>query len=315
MKVDGITSPQPNFGHTRIKSQSDAQLPQVQPEQDAAKMPESAPAEFEESQDNEIKGVIRNLLDGHYKGVADVRLRIVHYDQLQALQYEQQKTAIGPEISDLLTAIQAAVDNIPELNQPLETGQVLEESGQTLTVSGLYAGFSDAVNGLVEQFNSGRDQSTNDLLNGIRNTFAEFVSSLQNLLVPQAEEPPVDPEIIETLDLEESGQTSSNEEILLTETQEPILPELEDDTLPEDPVLPQDLGIPAQPDYPTLISELENLFSLQMNELTGALDSVPALPQLSEPSSNGAAYKKFLAIYNELWSIQPADAPADTLQA
>ncbi len=42
-----------------------------------------------------------------------------------------------------------------------------------------------------------------------------------------------------------------------------------------------------------------------MAELRDSMSSVSVLPPLSEPSGKGAAYEKFLAIYNELRGIEP----------
>jgi hypothetical protein len=40
------------------------------------------------------RGVIRNILEGHYKGVAAVRLRINFYDELSAIEEQAQSTAL-----------------------------------------------------------------------------------------------------------------------------------------------------------------------------------------------------------------------------
>jgi len=59
-------------------------------------------------------------------------------------------------------------------------------------------------------------------------------------------------------------------------------------------------------DLQSYIEELESAFEAAMEELIGGLGEVQILPELSEPSGNGVAYEKFLAIYNELRGIETA---------
>lgn len=59
----------------------------------------------------------------------------------------------------------------------------------------------------------------------------------------------------------------------------------------------------AGPDSQALITNLQFAFFAGMDELTEALSSVKILPELSEPSGNGVAYEKFVAIYNEMRGV------------
>ena len=45
-----------------------------------------------------------------------------------------------------------------------------------------------------------------------------------------------------------------------------------------------------------------------MDQLTSAFGQVGILPGLPEPTGNGVAYEKFLAIYNEMRGIGTTDA-------
>ncbi len=56
----------------------------------------------EQSKDGKADGVIRNLLEGHYKGVADVRLRINHFEELAAIESAQLKALAEQEVAGLL---------------------------------------------------------------------------------------------------------------------------------------------------------------------------------------------------------------------
>jgi hypothetical protein len=117
--------------------------------------------------------------------------------------------------------------------------------------------------GLLEAqqvFEQAANQSQQDPLGSLNTAFTEFIAALQALFESPAEPPDQEPP-----------------------DQEPPPP-------PED----------SQPDWPSFIANLEAAFATAMDELTGALSSVSALPPLSEPEGNGAAYDKFLAIYNEM---------------
>ena len=52
-----------------------------------------------------VKGVIRNLLEGHYKGVADIRLRINFHDELASLQQAEALQLTGEKTTDLVDGI------------------------------------------------------------------------------------------------------------------------------------------------------------------------------------------------------------------
>lgn len=63
--------------------------------------------------------------------------------------------------------------------------------------------------------------------------------------------------------------------------------------------------------WESLIENLQASFTEAMDEFTNELNSVSALPELSEPSGNGVAYEKFLAIYNEMRGIEPVSQVLD----
>jgi hypothetical protein len=58
-----------------------------------------------------VPGVIRNLVDGHYSGVADVRLRIVHADRIAELQAADAEREAAAWRASLEVELGAAVDD------------------------------------------------------------------------------------------------------------------------------------------------------------------------------------------------------------
>src|SRR5262245_58927086 len=70
-----------------------------------ASTPQSPPAE-----EATLPGVIRLLQQGHFTGVADVRLRIVHHEQLTALANQQTAAVLNQSTTDLVARIVADVN-------------------------------------------------------------------------------------------------------------------------------------------------------------------------------------------------------------
>ncbi len=124
------------------------------------------------------------------------------------------------------------------------------------------------MNQLNEEFQSARTPSTDDLLIGIEGAFSVFIGALQNLLAPTAED---------NSSVDEETVTTTNDE-------------------------PQATGA-TEPDYQSLLDELGDAFAAAIAELTEALNVARILPELPGPSGNGAAYEKFLAVYNTMWGI------------
>jgi hypothetical protein len=355
MQVNGVTSQINSILPTKNPPPKEPQVRPIEEQPDVSESVELNVTQSEESSDNGTKGVIRNLLDGHYKGVADVRLRIVHYEELAAIENGQLKATAETEVEGLLSTIKNAVSGIPELNEPVvpEGEETVESSGAT--VAGLQNEFADAVNNLLNEFESAQSPSTSGLISGIKNVFADFVASLQSLLVPPVEESPLeeDPPVEENPPAEENppveesppteeggdaveGLAAEGEDgplyeiypVLPTETEAPAAPETEPTigevppegepeplAAPTPPAESVTLAVPTGPDYQSLIDELSGVFEAALADLTKALSGSQVLPELSEPSGSGRAYQKFLQIYNNLWSIGPGNEGAESLNA
>jgi len=261
------------------------------------------------------KGVIRNILEGHYKGVADVRLRIVHHEELAAIENEQLKANAGPEVEKLLAAVEAAASQIPEPDStamPEALPEVSGEPGEATSVSDLYNVFAETVRALGENFQSSETPAVSEFVNGVQNAFAEFLASLHDLLIPSAEEAiaPLAEDSVQsdlatqdtaTQDNSESGATSPDAIVPAAVPDAMVIEELVEPLPQEEPVLPAS----ADADYEGLLGELSSAFAAAVAELERALNATSSLPELSGPTGSGKAYEKFLAIYNELWGIQP----------
>lgn len=266
----------------------------------------------EQSKDGKADGVIRNLLEGHYnKGVADVRLRINHFEELAAIESAQLKALAEQEVTGLLGVVESGVNNILGSSdtftaQAASNGEgETEPVNETLTVSGLHDEFVGVVNILSEKFVLAETPSINDLVGGIENAFTDFVTFLSGLLVPTEENPTV---VVEG----EGGQAGRSSGISMTGTQEPTASSPEGEQPagveifggePEPPVV----EVLPQAGYISLIDELSTAFEAAKDELIEALNGFQLLPELSEPRGNGVAYEKFLAIYNQMQTVETAE--------
>ena len=63
----------------------------------------------------------------------------------------------------------------------------------------------------------------------------------------------------------------------------------------------------TEPNYQDLIDKLGTAFAGAIVELIETLNGFQLLPELSEPSGNGVAYGNFLAIYNQMQTVETAE--------
>jgi len=274
------------------------EIPQEQPQ--GGEIPE--PDSNEQSEDGQVKGVIRNLLNGHYKGVADIRLRINNFEALAAIENEQLKALAEEKVAGVLDVVESGVDDILASSESFIAEAALEAApedetepvNETLTVSGLHDEFVGAVNGLTEEFQSAEAPSTDEqpiqiLISGIQGAFTSFVESLQVLLVPTVD-PNMDEGGPEDESISEDGEGQGSSVVAEA-------PAANDQEPPE----------PTEPNYQSLIDELGSAFAAEIVELIEALNGFQLLPELSEPSGNGVAYENFLAVYNQMQSVETAE--------
>ena len=270
MEVEGISS---QVLPTIQTSQTEPTVEEPPQEQ-----PQSSETTETETTSGEMQGVIRNLLEGHFKGVADIRLRINNCEQLAIIAEENLKAAAEAEIASLLDTIDSGLNNLPDSSEPLTAEEAPQEpltaegapqdNPETATVTGLHQEFGNEVNQLNEEFQSAQPPSTDDLVIGIEGAFSVFIGALQDLLAPTPED---------NSSVDKDAVTTTDDEPQATES--------------------------TDPDYQSLLGEIEDAFAAAIAELMEALNAIQAPPELSEPSGNGTAYEKFLAVYNEMWGI------------
>ncbi len=232
---------------------------------------EASQAENGEKTGN-LKGVIRLLQQGHFKGVADIRLRINFHDQLAAIETAQLRAVADEKVADLAESV------VPYIRDLVEKGQISEELASVLV-----DGFTQKVNQRVEDFLAGQTPSKEALAGELTSTFQAFVASLA-AMTEQSSETAV----------ELAQQTEIVGEILEGVAAEQV----QDGTAAAEQTAEQ------SPDITTA-------FETALEQFLAALNNVRILPELSGPQGKGVAYQKFLDIYNELQHPAGESTPAE----
>lgn len=88
----------------------------------------------------ELPGVLRLLKEGHFRGVADVRLRIVHADKIAAMESEQVKANVTGSSELLTSSISSTVRELAEASDSI-SGEQAEAAIVT---------FEDQVNAAID---------------------------------------------------------------------------------------------------------------------------------------------------------------------
>lgn len=242
------------------------------------------------------KGVIRLLQEGHFSGVADVRLRINFHDELQQAAAQNAATAFESAFPGLLDDLAA------------KAGALGEEYDLSAQDKELAESFADEIQLLLEE-DKAAQTPLSTTLESINTTFSSFLEKLEGAFagVPAVEEPA--PEEQELGELQEDGDAPSPDEqtpeqLAATPTEEGA-DALEEGLMPEEDTT-----------LKTALQDLSDWFSASLGTLQSDATAAQQLPPLSEPRGNGAAYSKFLEIYKNLSSGAGTGAtPADDASA
>ena len=222
--------------------------------------------------DDKPRGVIRLLEAGHFKGVADLRLRINFFDELS----ERAAAAAGPTLTeksaDLVTTMTDKVDDVV-------VALGVDEQTQA-SIQGLVDEFGSAVQDAVDQGLPSGTVGPDALVDPFQSAFDALVENLTALLSPvdDVEEPAL--EVADAVRIDPKrpgGDVIDNPRESL---EEPA----------EEPAMTVDEAIAL----------LTGAFQEALTELFNSISEAMQLPDPSPPTGRGVAYDKFLAIYNQL---------------
>lgn len=226
------------------------------------------------------KGVIRLLQESHFRGVADARLRINFSAELQQATAQKSQATFEDGLAVLIDELRGKVG---DLFNPLKAStEILREetAGLDITVDEALADFETGAHEILASFKDGSLDMSSALAE-LREMFSGLVIQLEATFGAAPT-----PAIEDTDD----GSTT------VTDVLETI-PSSADET--------ETAEAPAET-VATSLQELKDWFDKAVGEIEAAMTASQALPPLSEPSGKGAAYGKFLEIYNSLtWGWKP----------
>jgi hypothetical protein len=299
MKIESIGHPQAVPGYARLTRLSSSairpyqpptsstqpvqtvELPELPDDSIAEPVPVPAPQEPVEPPTESVepseraKGVLRLLEAGHFKGVADVRLRINFFEELSA----RAQAAAGPVVTEqsqtLLTTVQEKAN---ELLAPFLTNEETRA-----TVEGIFADFESALADATQNITAQGAISADSLSDSIQSAFDTLIQALANALripapIPAATDP--------------TSESPTDDPV----TDAPTLDPTSDEGPTDAPTVNLDDALVA----------LHQTFEAALATLMSEIQAATTLPDPAPYSGNGRAYDKFLAIYNDLRGVSAA---------
>lgn len=179
MNVHGIptSSPRPIVAHRSHESHSH---PTVDAKDDkkavVASEEETVDASAETGAPVEQRGVIRLLMEGHFHGVANVRLRINFDEEIAALDASAAKETTAPKVAALVEAVTGRIDALTT------SGQLSEEDAAAARE--FATAFASEVETAGAEF-AGGTIASEELVSRIRATFDSMAASLSELFAAE----------------------------------------------------------------------------------------------------------------------------------
>lgn len=229
MKIDGISLQAKPFIKPKTPDQLDPEvekMTQDSPESAQIEEPPPTDPQSEPLENDTEKGVLRNLLEGHFKGVSDVRLRINFFEELAAIEAAKLQTVTSEKVGGVLESVGGVVNSFI-------TGEDKPADEQITAVSELHTTFTQAAD--ESQGEPAVDLTTafDDFVEALRNLFAPPVKTTEENITPDAEDSSTTEGSSTTelpwktfLDNLQSAFTAAADELTKAVTDLQILPEL-----------------------------------------------------------------------------------------
>ena len=289
MKIQG------NPGHSahaygQIKRQQQAQAEQTykaKPSDNLEAKASTQATSTDQLNIGEAKGVIRHLQEGHYQGVAQLRLSIVHAERFQQAASHATVEVLDAEGDQLTIAVR---DKVSSLYTPLNNPAEMESSAEALAsldVEGAIKAFEETVASAKEGSESGQPT-----IETFRDLYSSAFQALIDKLEPVDSQPANDiADPVQSVPGDEDEGNVTTDEFAEDGTKQPL--EAATDVEQAQAGITVDLAAMKEWFNGVLDSSVE---AIQNQVIT---ISAPPLP--SQPAGNGAAYEKFLAVYEELY--------------
>jgi len=183
MEITGLNSQVLYTGSNEpLSRNSDAAKPLT--EQNSTRgNPQPLPAPDNDTESNtseKSRGVIHLLQEGHFKGVADVRLRINFFDELNAIEQIKVKDIVADKVPGILDSVGSGIEMFLEFEE-------LDQE-QSTRVFDDFETFIQNVNLSMNEFLGAEEPSTDNLVASVAGAFDDFISSLKAALSPEIPE-------------------------------------------------------------------------------------------------------------------------------
>ncbi|MFW2368065.1 MAG: hypothetical protein ACN4GW_16735 [Desulforhopalus sp.] len=225
---------------------------------------------------NESTGVVRNLETGHFKGVADLRLRLNFQEQFQGATVKEAEQQIAEEAKALETTINSKVEELENSfeftfefsysfslssssRQSTPADRTIQAEEQALDVKSVFESFRNTFNTMFEELSKFNPD-------GIQNN--NLVAADE---IPVGETNPIDTTNSLTAALEVPEEST-------------------EDTQPE-------------VSFTNALNELRDFFESELLLMEERITAVLTLPPVSPPQGNGVAYDRFLEMYNDRYGL------------
>ena len=230
---------------------------------------------IDDEEDSGEKGVIKNLLSGHFRGVSDVRLRINFQEEIAALEAAKVAEATAAGVAEITNTVSGEIETF------LATDGLDEETITSITDS--LNAFISGETTTATLSATVESATTDDAIAKLQSDFDALIEALNSALG-----------LGEETTTAETAEPEGVAEFTATAAPEgqPTTTELSVD----EPATEEEVVIDGE----AFISALIASFESEMEALIASLEETSILPELSEPNGNGTAYDKFLKMYNEL---------------
>lgn len=270
MDIHGINNRNAHaFG--QLKRQQ-PQVEQAKPENTKNTETKPTATNLESQVTSKPKGVAGLLQEEHFKGVADVRLRIVHPEKIEQAANQAAGAMLETEGQKLVSDVMAEVELIgQEFNvgeqEILDTVNEFQEKLDT-----------DAPNTVVTQSNIENFPSV------YQKAFGELIQTLSELEPVVASEDQFPSQPLEDSSGEMNSIINPEPITITTEQEEPSANEVD----------------PEKTEFQQALAGLEDMFGGELQLIETQINEMMSLSPPSKSTENGVAYEKFFEIYQEL---------------
>lgn len=304
MKVDATSMQSSAMAMAMAMAQAhpNRRLKVQRPEQNVSTGSAEKPPEKTETatQQSQAKGVMRLLQEGHFKGVAALRLRINFFDQISDLEQGNLQDTARQGLAELVRTMEEKIGAMSNAGlfeaEPLAQAKELAES------------FTSELQADV----AGEELDPQSMVSILNQAFSEFESALADLLVAPLEEPQQTAESVAGNPAAESVVSSTEPAAVMapsnlaaTESESSVEP-------PAEPSITLAAGIAPLDELRAGLDGLAATFRNQLSSLQEDLQNTALLSVPEPPDNNGAAYQKFLAIYQQMQGVPPAGEAVPT---